>query len=785
MEILMRYKTKLSAIFSFFILTSNVFAQEIPALPEDPSLVRGTLPSGIEYYLLEDAGLKGFADIALVQKGRQDMRSARSDMKEISGFMSRKGVGYGDKGYLYKKGNAALFSFNSVPVFDKVTADSTFVLLTGIMRSYSGPQALMVSGDIDTKELSEQLYMYSLMVPRVKDIIQTEEYSWEESDKAVVTVLQDCSDKVNVSLNYRSPRPKKELMNTVQPLVSYKYARKTGIILSNRIRDAFEAEHIAQDELQARYRDASSTDGDESFTISFNTSEEDFDRAFDLFAATIAGLDIQGATAPEFESAVVARMPRRRGIERLVSAYLYGSSLASEDEINDFLGRRTMTAFEELPLFNGYLSAVLDPCRNMELEVCSACKLDASALADRFSSAWGHPDFSSAKSSLNDASVLKPVKEPWKVKKKSVLKDPVTSGEIWTFSNGVKVIYKQVPGSGRFDYTLLLRGGFNAPEAGDATRLFNVAGLDPYSLRDLLRYEDITSDISIGASDMRIYGDASSGSLGIVLDLLTAYCYRRSISPQAREKSDRCEEINRYITSQFAKIGDGALILIGDLDPVTAEDILVRKLGIFTTNKQISNRPVKSQRPSPRWLTRTENHRGRASGVRMTVSAPCPFSLDNYIAFQLAGIALQGHLASSLVEYGITSTVSADFSITPSEMISVRISMKPCDPDGLPDGVQPLASEKILSLLRRIVFGLDDVEITPEMLEWCKASLIERRKGYLSTSEGLMRYAIFRNSAGKDLVSGYDKALGSITADDVERMFRMFSDGDKEEIIIK
>ncbi len=786
MEILMRYITKLSAFFSFLILTSNVLAQEIPALPDDPSLVRGTLPSGIEYYLLKDAESKGFADIVLIQKGRSDIRSARSDMKEISYFMSRKGVGYGDNGFLSEKGNAAVFSFDAVPVFDKVTADSTFVLLTAIMRSYAGPQALMVSGDIDTKGLSEQLYMYSLMVPRVGDGIQApEEYLWKGSDKAVVRVLPGCPEKVSVSLSYRSPRPQAELMNTVQPLVSFKYARKTGIIISNRLRYAFSAGHVAFDGLQTGYRDASSTDGDEMFTISFSTAAEDFDRAFDIFATTIAGLDIQGATIPEFESAAVTRMPHKRKIDRLVSACLYGSSLASEDEANGFLDRKTISAFEELPLFNEYLSAILDPCSNMELEVRSAREQDASVLAARFSRAWDNPDFSSAKSRSYDVSALKPVKEPWKVKRKSTLKDPVTSGEIWTFSNGMKVIYKRIPGDGRFDYTLLLRGGFNDPEASEAASLFNVAGLDPYSLKDILLYEDITSEISIGTSDMRIYGDAPSGSLGVVLDFLSAYCYRRSISPRAREKSGRCEEIDRYIDSQFAKIGDGALILIGDLDPVTAEGLLIRKLGAFSSNKQISNRPVNNRRPSPRWLTRTEDHHGRDCGVRMTIDADCPFSLDNYIAFQLAGIALHRHFASSLVEYGLTSTVSADFGITPSEIISVRINMAPCDPDGLPEGVQPLAPEKMLSLLRRIVFGLGDVRITPEMLDWCKTFLAERRKGYLSTPEGLMRYAVFRNSAGKDLVSGYDEVLRAITADDVERMFGMFSDGDKEEVIIK
>lgn len=802
----MRINRSIVFFLSLFGASLNIEAQDIPSLPDDPAIVRGVLPSGVEYFLAREERRNGFADISLVQKGRTDLETARSDSREISAYMSGKGVGYRDGDPLSMEGGSMILSFNSVPVFDQITADSTFVLLTDVMRSYSGPQALMVSGDIDTKELAEQLYMYSLMVPRVGESYERMEYVWEERENPEITVSANGKrDMVSIRLEYRSSRPQEQLMNTVQPLVSYKFAKKAGLILAQRVKDAFYSEKIALDGLETNYRDAASGDGDEIFSIGFNTSMSDFSRAFDIFSSIVAGLDIYGATETEYEYAAVRRMPERSKIERLVSAYIFGSSLASDGEINGFLGRKTLSVQDELALFNGYLSAVLDPERNMTLKVSAPHMLDTVLLKDKFHSAWGTPD-TTVYSRHYNITALKPKKDPRKVKKWEVLKDPVTSGEIWTFSNGMKVIYKQLKGSGRFDYALLLRGGLHGMKgtdaqkayASDVARLFNVGGIDPYSLEQMLNTEDIGADIAIGPSDMRIYGDAPSGSLEGVLDLLISYSFRRSLNAEAFEYFCRCEAlrkekenlafeapryvetltydfpstVDRYISSQVAKVGDGALILIGDLDPLTLDAILARKLGAFSSNRQNSSRPVKEVRQSTGWLTQTESRGSGEGSTNMTVSAAYRISLESYIAYRLAEIALEKHLVSSIAEYGIESNVVSEFSITPSEEIRFTIRLKSSDSPMLP-------------VLRRFVFGLEDLSISPKMLDWCKRALKEKMKSSLATSDGLMFYSLVRNSEGKDLVSGFDSALGSVAASDVERVLDLLSEGDKIEVIYK
>ena len=63
---------KLARILSFFALVLcfpiTVPAQNLPPLEQDGSIVTGSLPTGVRYYLVSNPSYKGMVDIALVQK---------------------------------------------------------------------------------------------------------------------------------------------------------------------------------------------------------------------------------------------------------------------------------------------------------------------------------------------------------------------------------------------------------------------------------------------------------------------------------------------------------------------------------------------------------------------------------------------------------------------------------------------------------------------------------------------------------------------------------------------
>lgn len=817
----------LSSILSLMGMVS--YSQELPSLPMDPAIVSGTLPSGVEYYLLKDASVKGFADIALVQKGRDDIDGARQALKEISDFMTTKGVGYGPEGFISWSPEGAVFRFRKVPVFDKVTSDSTFVLLTDVMRSYPASQALMVSGDIDTKKLSEQLYMYSLMVPKRSDAAPEDPYEWNEREGVCVAVSSNGLDETaRIGVEYKFARPQEGLMATVQPLVTRKFALKAFSILSRRLRDVFYREDIPMDGFSCRYKDASLSGEDESFSFSFNTGANFMEQAVSLVAGTLSSLDRYGASEYEYESAPIRRIASKGNVDKMISSYLYGSNMASDEEINGFFERRTLSVGQEIDLFNGFLDAMLDSEKNLTLSVSAPEIPDRDNCLKLFREAWMESDSSFVLNGFGDLSAFKPVKEPRKVKKTAVLKDPVTGGEIWTFSNGFKVIYRQIPDNGRFEYSLLLCGGISEIKGlkegesafvSDVSNLFSVAGMSPYQFRDVLRSSDIDMKIEVGLSDLRLVGSAPEKNLEDVLNILSSYGYRRTFNSVRLDYYRSCvglavedtgtgdvgtmefmedlgagdyrymstkipdnlddglpSRVDRYVSAQFAKTGDGVLILIGDLDPLVVENVLSKKLGSFTVGRQYSHRPKVQGRAGAKWLTYSGFGRdGECIDVLLGVDKP--FSLRNYIVFQLACIALERHLSTSLADKGIYADVSADYGIMPDERLNVLIRFRSCTPDGLPSGTSPTPDNRMLSSVRKEIFGLSEIFVGEETFRWCKDNLKNRRSRYLSEADGLMRYALFRNSEGKDLISGYDEELSAVTSSEVEALLHSLQNG--------
>ncbi len=134
--------------------------------------------------------------------------------------------------------------------------------------------------------------------------------------------------------------------------------------------------------------------------------------------------------------------------------------------------------------------------------VVFASATDCVSLLDKPSYKW--------RTAIKDTSAL--WNEKNKVKMKSVSPEPVSGGEMWTFSNGMKVIYKKMPTSGRFSYSFMIKGGFSTVRDlrrgegaffSDMFGLCNIAGMSrkrfrqaPQSQRsgDELRCLDIRHD---------------------------------------------------------------------------------------------------------------------------------------------------------------------------------------------------------------------------------------------------------------------------------------------------
>ncbi|MBR3075032.1 MAG: hypothetical protein IKH11_04665, partial [Bacteroidales bacterium] len=220
-------------------------AQTLPELEKASEITTGSLPNGISYYLVKNSGTPGFADFALVQPLRNDRVGARENLVSLPHFFGRKpyrflasnGVGYGERGYIQHFRNSTVFRFADVPVSGAEVCDSMLLMLFDLARASEYEQAIVVSGNIDVPGVIERIRILSMTIPRRLSVEDSWAYGWKQQDKPIITTAT--SPVGSISVFYRSPRTERELMNTIQPVMSRLLASELDIVLNHRLRAAF------------------------------------------------------------------------------------------------------------------------------------------------------------------------------------------------------------------------------------------------------------------------------------------------------------------------------------------------------------------------------------------------------------------------------------------------------------------------------------------------------------------------------------------------------------------
>ena len=203
-------------LFSLLVLCAlalpeRALAQGLPTLKKAPEITTGSLPNGISYYLVTNPNNKGYADFALVQKGQSDPDAARAALVRLPHFsrprpfefLSSNGVGYRREGYVsYPKG-ATVFRFEDVPIFNSAASDSTLLLVFDLMGTYSGEQALVISGDINVKTLKDRMSVFSLTLTRRTKTASLPDYVWDPADRLRFVQAQNASERAaSITVTY-------------------------------------------------------------------------------------------------------------------------------------------------------------------------------------------------------------------------------------------------------------------------------------------------------------------------------------------------------------------------------------------------------------------------------------------------------------------------------------------------------------------------------------------------------------------------------------------------------
>jgi len=845
----------------FFLLSPLMMhGQGLPSLGTAPEIQRGSLPDGIQFYLVTNPDRKGYADFALVQRGRRELSEARELLRELPHFgkrvpyrfLAENGIGYGADGLISLPSDAALFSFHDVPTHNESVADSTLLMLFDIAAAYRKPQAVIICGDIDAARIRERMGLLSMMVPALEYNYPGIAYRWTPNDSLSLLVSQQPGREVAaINVIYRTERLPKAFMDTPQPLIMQAYAEQLGRIAGRRIEQRFRAAGIPLAGLRFRYQDSAQGPEDERHTLTVYTAAQQLDSALRCIASVLAGLDRDGAGLDEFREArdwQVAEA-RREGarklrneeyLERCVASYLYGAHLASGEMLSSFIGARRLDDERELALFNGFARALLDPARNLTLRLdLPRTDVDRDALRRSFTEAWT----AAADNAAPDASGLPELLYAARIRVRlsSEAAEPLSGGRLWTFSNGMKVIYKKMNTPREFHFGLMLRGGvaevpgLQAGESafvGDMLGLSSIAGMGAAEFRERLDASGITLQTAASLSDLRISGRAPSASFPQLMQTLLALGYGRHPDADAfaaykREEALRLDreassprDVNaqmdsllrpeffyperkrmdclsddlptraeQYFKSLFGKVGDGILMLAGDLDEAMLKKELPRILDAFETSKRFSTRPRVESRFVTGTVSRTEESAagvtgGQEIGTNVARTAALPYKLDNYLTFKVACILIRQQLAGALAEHGAWAEVSDRLELFPEERVTLYINCHPCPESGLPGGVRPGEPGELLDAVRSVTRRLDMLPVTEAVVKAAKATLLKELELRYAQPETLMEDVLTRYSEGKDLITDYKGAVQRISAAGVREILRILSEGGEVEYTI-
>lgn len=837
----------IKSILCFALLGFSIMmpAQNLPVLQKDGAVTTGSLANGISYYLVTNPSMKGVADFALVRKGECDTLSARKELSSLPHFnktipykfLSRKGIGCRPEGYVSYRTDATIFRFDDVPVFDQAASDTTLLMLFDLIAAQPRQHSIIIAGDIKPAAIIERMNVFALMVPSRSPAYKKKEYVWSPSASTEYSFIP--SDRTSVTVDFRSPRTPDDQMNTIQPFISELFSGSLREVVVGRLREAFESRGVPVRSVSVTNEGSADSPGDEHFRVSVRSAGSLLMPSTMAVASTLSEICAKGIGIEEYK---VARNSVLNGflkpqtndalVCQCVSSYLYGADLATPATKARFFSSRNMSPKAEVELFNGYVSALFG-----DMDNCSVVWTGDDGQYDE----WQWPVL--FKAAWNGVALLdKPIyrwktgqrdttdfwNEKNKVKIKSTVTEPVSGGDMWTFSNGMKVIYKKMDTKGRFSYSLMIKGGYSTVRGlrrgegaffSDMLGLCYISGMPGRDFRKSLKAEGVEMDCEVSASDLRLSGSAPSNRLTLVLKSLLSVANHRKASVPAFESWRKMEsaslkpayldslmypdynysavktpsglvdmtmqDAQNFFESQFVKSNDGVFVIVGDMPVESVQKIMCQYLGGFRVSKSSSVRqfiPYKLRTGAT-----TYSRIGTPVEISLALACAEPFTTENYMAFKVASLALQRRLTGVMAEHGFSVRMADRFSIWPQEALELIFTCTPVPESGLPYGVKSGSDQPMRTLVeaRKVIENVLSNPVNAAELASCKSLLTNGYSTYLADPKNYVDAVLMRYSGGKDVLTGYNNRIGSVSADKVKEIFGALSEGMRIEYVVK
>jgi hypothetical protein len=838
------YNFKVLIALVLLFISTLMPGQNLPALQKDGNITTGQLQNGISYYLVTNPNLKGVADFALVLNGRPDTADARNCLTSLPHFnktspykfLSRKGIGCRPEGFISYPDGATLYRFDDVPIIDQASSDSTLLMIFDIIYQHAFPCAIIISGDINVGNLINRMTVFSMSVPQRNPVSQNEPYSWKPSDAMKFNFHP--SGRTSVSLDLRSQRTPQEMMNTIQPFLTDMYVHCLELIIKSRMMETADSRNIPVMSISSEYINSSMTSGDEHLKVSFGTAKGQMIQASLCMASVVAELARNGVTKAEYKTAmgVVGSylseiQDNSDMLEQCVASYLHGSDLATMASKLSYITSRNLNPDIELELFNNFAKAFLDNPDNIAITwTGSEDECDEWTRETIFALAW--KAVSSAENIqypwvVSDSDTLMIGKKKIKSKLKSTSADAVSGGEIWTFANGMKVIFKQQSSpSKEFSYSMLINGGFSTVKDlsrgegaffSDMLWLYDIAGMPGVSFQKVLKANNVNMSSSVSLSDMRLYGSAPSNKFMLVMKALVSVANDRVLNTAAFESYKRLERPKRaildslmypgydysmkktpsglvdktqndaheYFERQFLKVNDGVLVIIGDLSEERVQKILESYLGNFRVSKVVPGRPAIQYKYRQGDVTYSSE--GQNKIIEIGMAASIPFTTENNMAFLITALQLHHTLAGSLAEQGYSVSMKPSVKLYPMESVELVFECLPVPECGLPLGINSGSENPIraVNVAKKVISDILAQPITDADLNAYKTLLTNQFSSRLSVPGNFINAILLRFAYGKDIITDYNGRITNTSAERVNQVKKTLADGMRIEYVVK
>ncbi|MBR1522408.1 MAG: hypothetical protein IJ627_01915 [Bacteroidales bacterium] len=834
----LKYFLPVAAALFFSII---VPAAVLPTLPDEARFQRGTLGSGVSYYMVPNTSARGYADIAIVRRDEAPTPETLSSLDP--GFFSRMGIEPGREGYVRDTDGSTVIRYRNLAFYDRQVLDSTLLFTFSQIALSRAEQAIIVSGDIDPVELKKKMDIFSMLVPRIMVTqARSTDYVWEPSPAPSVTVNPPLTGLLpQVRVSYASARTPQRLMNTAQLLVTGIMGQELKVIALHRLERNLRDAGVPYSGVDFVVIGSESTSGDESYSVIVRTGEEHLDAAMKIIASTLGELDSFGAGETEFIDAKRILTPsyrimasrkspsREEDVTRCISNFLYGAPLAPSSENERLFARKMVPDSLQTRHFNNFAGAIVEQLSNLTLSYRTGNdSLDRDDALFQYNLAYLYGSVAQSGKDYTwhygDTLGMEPICP--KIKIKTEKADPVTGGKIWTFTNGIKVVYKEIPGSRMFGYSYVLGGGLSKidklrPGEGgyiaDVLSLYDAGGLSAPAFRDVVKAGGLQMEASAGVNSTMLYGRGMSNSFPFFLKALVSIAGDKSlnrrecdiylrnrredrISPEDSMRllmapefacsltrnpevldQETIRKADEFFREHFSRMNDGTLIIAGDLQESEVKKALCRYLGALQTVKVVPLRPYVEYQPIAG--TKTFDASAFPAGIRVLMDTDYPVTALSYYTAQVAEKAIEKALVRHLAPYGFSVSVKTRFMIQPQERYSVYIECLPANPAGLPRETGTPDAARAISAVRAAIKEAAGSQPSALDLNAWKHMTLSAISDQLSQPEGIAKTLTARYAGGKDITSRYVESIGAISADNVTAYINALARGGRIEFI--